>query len=151
MDKTCGIFLFVGDYILLVHPTQGGRFWSIPKGKKESSDPDYLSAAFRELKEETSIDLNKIRHFIPEYLGSVEYKSGKKILHGFQISLEEENGLLETRCESFFKTKHGAIIPENDDFAWVKATCVDDLKDYYIHETQIALLDKYFKSRSYKY
>ena len=80
MKNTSGIFLISNNKILLVHPTNGGKHWSIPKGLVELDDDSILDAGIRELFEETSFDLKQYDNIIPQYLGSIKYKTQCKTL-----------------------------------------------------------------------
>ena len=136
MQKTCGFFIInENDDILIVHPTYAKKdMWSIPKGRMDRGETE-LETAYRELKEETNINLlNYVGRIIP--LGTCKYSHRKKVLCGFAF---EYDGLItdKLKCNMLVKDK----FPEVDKFKWVSFKKAFTL----IHYTQQELLQKYLK------
>ena len=136
--KTSGIFLISNNKLLLVHPTNGGNKWSIPKGLVEDSDESILDAGIRELKEETCFDLMLYPNIIPEYLGTSDYKTQNKTLYGFKYLFSSDvTNDFKLKCNSTFIDNSGKNILENDIIKWVY---LSDISKYNLHPTQIELL-----------
>lgn len=57
-EKSCGAVIFNGGKILVEHMHKG--HYSLPKGHVEKFDKDYVATAKREIKEETSLDVEII-------------------------------------------------------------------------------------------
>ena len=136
METTCGFFIIdENNKILIVHPTNAkDTIWSIPKGRLDNGETE-LEAAYREVNEETNIDLlNYEGKIIP--LGRAKYKKRRKILCAFVF---EYNGIFKEKlkCKTFVKRK----FPEVDKYKWVTFKKAFEL----IHETQQILLQKYLK------
>ena len=136
MQLTCGIFIINSDEkVLIVHPTHAkNTMWSIPKGGIEKGETE-LEAAYREVYEETNIDLTKYSgKVIP--LGKCKYKHGKKTLCGFAF---EYDGKIKDKlkCHTYVRGK----FPEVDKHKWVSFKKAFEL----IHDTQQELLQKYLK------
>lgn len=136
MEITCGFFIINSDdKMLIVHPTNSSHTtWSIPKGRLDKGETE-IEAAYREVKEETNIDLKKyVGRVIP--LGKKKYKHGRKILSGFVF---EYDGQIkdQLKCQSFVSER----FPEVDGYKWVTFTKAFEL----IHHTQQELLQKYIK------
>lgn len=105
--------------IFLVHPggpyfkNKDNGYWSIPKGLIEK-DEDYLKAAIREFKEETSFNVEE------EYvsLGNIKQKSGK-IVHAwaFNGNISDDNQIVSNKCDLEWPPRSGTHIqiPEVDD------------------------------------
>jgi 8-oxo-dGTP pyrophosphatase MutT (NUDIX family) len=110
IKATCGIFLIDRNAkTLICHATnKDDTNWSIPKGIKDENETAE-EAAIRELKEETSIDLSKIKHTIIP-IGEIEYTHKAKKLIGFVVnidaSLDEllKNGKI--KCNSYYTDKN---------------------------------------------
>lgn len=129
MKTTCGIFIFNNEgKILLGHPTKHEPdFWSIPKGVADEGE-DYFSAAIREVKEETGIDLNEDKiNWINKYF---YYRRGEKRLFPFYYFWEDE--IPELYCDSMVTAKGIDMYPEIDEFGWFKPEEVF----LYVHPTQ---------------
>ena len=136
METTCGFFIInKDDIMLIVHPTNSSdSIWSIPKGRIDKGETE-LEAAYREVYEETNIDLHKYEgNIIP--LGKDKYKHGRKTLCGFAF---EYNGDFTEKlsCQSFVYNK----FPEVDKYQWVTFKKAFEL----IHHTQQELLQQYIK------
>lgn len=148
MKHTCGIFLLnEREEILLVHPTHNKwtGTWSIPKGILDEGE-DYLSAAIRELYEETSIDLSD-KNMICYVLPNIQYKNKDKILHSFLIKGNFDEDII--RCTSFVTPKKGSIFPEVDHYLWINIH--NPIIDKFIQEIQLEILNKHIKYRINKY
>ena len=114
--------------IFLVHSTGHKGIWSFPKGEGEFPET-LLECALREFKEETSIDIDKFGLFKEEictdtffnnpiYLGSIQ-QSKIKIVHAFAIEFNIDPKQCKSNwCE--FPIGTGKIIPELDDYKWVR-------------------------------
>lgn len=87
MKCSAGFIISTSQGWLLCHPTNSGNRWDLPKGNIEK-DEYPISAAIRELKEETGIDLTSkdIRRIID--IGRFPYLPDKD-LHLFYITLED--------------------------------------------------------------
>ncbi|HTB24389.1 MAG TPA: NUDIX domain-containing protein [Puia sp.] len=125
LKMSAGILLFrfknIKPEVLLFHP--GGPYWakkdagvwSIPKGQL-NEDEDPLSAAKRELKEETGIDIKgKLIQLTP-----IKQKNNKTV---FAWSLEQDFDLLNLKSNLFeieWPPKSGKKMqfPEMDKGAW---------------------------------
>jgi len=125
LKMSAGILLFrfknINPEVLLFHP--GGPYWakkdagvwSIPKGQL-NEDEDPLSAAKRELKEETGIDIKgKLIQLTP-----IKQKNNKTV---FVWSLEQDFDLLNLKSNLFeieWPPKSGKKMqfPEMDRGAW---------------------------------
>jgi predicted NUDIX family NTP pyrophosphohydrolase len=125
----------------LVHP--GGPFfarkdegtWSIPKGEFDDSE-DALTAAKREFKEETGIDIEG--KFTP--LNSVKLKSGKHV-HAWAVEGDvDETKVVSNTFEIEWPPKSGKqkTFPEIDKAAWFN---LQEAKEK-INPSQIALLEQ---------
>lgn len=121
MKTTCGIFLFDDtNEFLIVHPTNHtDNIWSIPKGMVNDNE-DYLDAAIRELKEETSIDLKSMEYTILEDIPPFKYQHQDKQLKSFKIKIKGIIDVSKLRCDSMFNDKiNNKLSPEVDDFKMV--------------------------------
>ena len=137
METTCGFFIInKDDKMLIVHPTNSSRkIWSIPKGRVDKGETE-LEAAYREVYEETNIDLYKYEGNII-LLGKEQYKHRRKTLCGFVFKYDGEfNEKLS--CQSLLSNK----FPEVDKYKWVTFQEAFEL----IHHTQQELLQKYIKT-----
>jgi len=153
MDITCGIFLYdsVNKKILVTRSYGSRKFesLSIPKGMFDTDlDKDYVDAAFREFKEETSIDLIKLFDNGEQIqnghtffnLGFTEYSTKKKKLNSFLLISKDDLSDLVFICNSFFE-KEGKEFPEISEYFWLT---LDEAKGQ-LHETQANLIPKIVK------
>ena len=121
MKKSCGILLKRGDLYLIGHSTQPDRKngpsdgnWTIFKGEPEPGEGD-KSAAYREFKEETNIDLRALGLDIEPYK---TYASKYKQIVVFICNDENEiTANIRPVCNSFVYDGY----PEIDNFKWVTA------------------------------
>lgn len=132
MKTTCGIFLYDNtDKFLIVHPTNHPfDVWSIPKGMIDENET-YLEAAIRELKEETSIDLNTMEYTIIDDIIPFKYETTDKQLKSFKIKI---NTIIDTErliCTSYFTHPTKARQKEVDMFRMVSS---DEI--HLLHKTQ---------------
>jgi len=115
-----GFFIFDTDgSVLITHPTDdasGMGVWSIPKGRVESNESD-LEAAYREVIEETALDLKAINGDVKE-IDKVKYRSymgSMKVCQFYSFRAKEQiHGNYKIFCKSMYNGK-----PENDDNRWV--------------------------------
>ena len=134
MKITCGIFLFNKDNKLLIcHVTNSKNQWSIPKGLVDN-DEDYIDAAIRELREETSIVLENPQL---EFIGDFKYKKTSKILKAFLYKIDYFINKDNLVCESMVNL-YGKYFPEVDKHKWVSIEEAINV----IHLTQISALSK---------
>ena len=114
-----GFFIFDTDgKVLITHPAgdaSGPNIWSIPKGGV-NGDEDVLQCAYREVLEETSLDLKKIKGEVTK-AGVSTYTSSygpTKILNSFVFKAQEPiQGNYKIVCKSLYQGK-----PENDKNMW---------------------------------
>jgi 8-oxo-dGTP pyrophosphatase MutT (NUDIX family) len=104
--------------VLICHPTNGPyKFgWGFPKGIKDDTDADEITAARRELREETGLDLPDDLLYIN--CGTFEYMK-EKVYRLFAVKLDYEIDLSTLHCESMFTDKDGTQKPEIDKYALV--------------------------------
>ena len=74
----CGSVGDVSDDPEFKKKTKWGRRWNIPKGHVEGGE-SLTTAALREFKEETSLEINPTRHSDLKYLGMNRTSSGKEV------------------------------------------------------------------------
>lgn len=96
---SCGVIIYQNKKILMCRVT-GQGFWDLPKGCKESGE-SAISAAIRELYEETSIIVN--RDLLKD-LGEIDYNSHKR-LHLFIYTGIEFFDEAQLSCLSTFIDK----------------------------------------------
>lgn len=125
---TCAIACITpSGKVLTVHPTNGPyKFgWGFPKGLRDDSDPDELSAALRELKEETGLELPADLLYIN--CGTFDYTK-EKVYRLFAVKLDYEIDLAALHCTSTFVDKDGISKPEIDKYDLVKIDrCYKDM------------------------
>ena len=113
--------------VLICHPTNGPfKFgWGFPKGIKDDTDADEITAARRELREETGLDLPNELLYIN--CGTFEYTS-EKVFRLFAVKLDYEIDLAALHCESMFTDKDGVDKPEIAKYDLVKIDrCYKDM------------------------
>lgn len=143
--KGAGFFIFDTDgRLLLTHPAgdaSGTNIWSIPKGKIEETDASELEAAYREVKEETSLDLKNMSGDVNK-IGESTYKNHagtvKACVFFSFVSKEKIYGNYKVVCSSLYNGK-----PENDENRWVTpAEAKDMLADYQFRALEYFLQNK---------
>ncbi|MFO1129077.1 MAG: NUDIX domain-containing protein [Rhodospirillales bacterium] len=125
MIHSAGLLLFRyregGVEVMLVHP--GGPFWvrkdkgawSIPKGLFEA-DEEPLTAARREFREETGVDIDGV--FLP--LGELRQPSGK-VIHAWAAEGDLDPDQVRSNAFELEWPKHSGTVrtyPEIDRAAW---------------------------------
>ena len=118
-ETSCGILIQSGNKFLVCLPSYHSK-WSIPKGHQEEGESQ-VETAFREVKEETGIDLHHVPSsvgFTMKYIGS--YELSNKTVVVFHI--KERDGYFQTlplHCDSYFTDKVCGKVPEMIAFKWV--------------------------------
>jgi 8-oxo-dGTP pyrophosphatase MutT (NUDIX family) len=122
MDVSCGFLITYQNTLLLGRVTHHD-FWDIPKGMKEKNE-DYLTAALRELYEETTIKI-KNKNAIEE-IGFRDYERHKVL---FLFKYEAPQQYKNLRCISMVEYDpkmdpdgdrgYFDPFPEVDKFEWV--------------------------------
>jgi predicted NUDIX family NTP pyrophosphohydrolase len=151
--RSAGIILFRKSHgrfeVLLVHP--GGPFWSardegawsIPKGEYSESE-DALTAAKRELQEETGIVASE-----PLMELGVFKQPGGKLISAFAMKSDfDPRKLTSNSCTLEWPPRSGrvAIFPEVDRAAWFS---IEEAKSRIV-EGQIPILQSLAKKISHK-
>jgi len=112
---SCGtLILNKRGQVILCHVT-GTNHWDLPKGVREPGEST-LQAAKRELREETSLELDDA---LFEEIGGFDYQKHKR-LHLYKVRAPESmDSLGNLICKSYF-SHHvtGAPTPEMDGFRW---------------------------------
>ena len=125
-ELSCGVVIKTSDnHLLACKPF--GRFdgrHDIPKGHIESGETE-LTAAIREVYEETGIDLSD-KLLIDK--GRFKYIKHKD-LHVFLCELDTIN-ISTLRCNSYFELKNGKFVPEMIGYKLVRIS--DISTEYYI-------------------
>jgi ADP-ribose pyrophosphatase YjhB (NUDIX family) len=137
---TCGIFLKKEDKILICRVTNSKNIWSIPKGLIDKEDESTKHTAIRELREETSIDLEKLNIVKSNYIGSFPYKNRSKILECFLYEINDDLESIKLECLSMVHN-NGNPFPEVDKFMWASYEESIEL----LHNSQIEPLNIIFK------
>ena len=135
MQTTCGVYILNNkNELLICHQTNYKNFngWSIPKGLNEV-DESYIETAIREVKEETSIELDLLLDEFKILPISI-YKSKKKQLISYLYLTQIDSEKVELECTSYFEYK-GKQIKENDKFRWVNI--FSEELPYLLHEAQV--------------
>jgi predicted NUDIX family NTP pyrophosphohydrolase len=134
-NKSCGILIQCGCRYLLVHATKkwapllkDDNHWSFPKGGVDSEDYDELSAAIRETREETGVDLSRYRDQMEDT--KIEYDGKKKHFVVFKY-VDEDMKLMNFKfnCESYVEDEKTGekLFPEVDRFYWATQEEVEDI------------------------
>lgn len=134
MVVTCGVYLYstLQKAFLLCHATRSRMtMWSIPKGLPDENE-SCRDAAFRELYEETGIEVNTLHVLYESQLPAVRYKKQRKLLESFLVVTDTDLNDFSFRCRSMVDGK----FPEVDKFRWVGFEEMEKLA----HEAQIANL-----------
>ncbi len=112
---SCGTLILNQErHLLLCHVT-GAQHWDIPKGMREP-DESTLTAARRELKEETGLEFDAA---LFEEIGGFDYLQHKR-LHLYKVRAPENLCRLDyLHCTSrFLHRATGKLMPEMDGFRW---------------------------------
>jgi 8-oxo-dGTP pyrophosphatase MutT (NUDIX family) len=135
MQTTCGIYLYnlSTKKFLIGHATRSKSSWSIPKGLKDEGEDD-LTAAIREMEEETGIVFAELDVLCVHPLPPVQYKKQRKILSSFLVITATDLSARKLVCHSLVNGK----FPEIDKFLWVSA---EELRAM-AHETQVQNMDE---------
>lgn len=107
---SCGVIVTDGRVILLGHATRSPR-WDIPKGVAEPGE-DFLSAACRELHEETGLVADPSM-LVP--IGTYPYRRDKGLCL-FRWTPAAMPDPLSLVCSSHFPAGDGTMLPEFDRF-----------------------------------
>lgn len=130
---TCGFFIQWNNMYLAMLPTgrrAGYGQFDIPKGCCEEGE-EHLACALRELKEETSIDLDNYQHSEIEDWGVLPYNKEKDI-HLFSVTIytNEKDLTYPTpptiECTSTFVNEKGETVPEMSSHKWS-----DTMEDFF--------------------
>lgn len=138
---SCGIIVLNEEgEVLLAHAT-GSRHWDIPKGQADTGEAP-VQTALRETREETGLDLEALPLLD---LGAFPYRP-EKSLHLFAVRLFKQAVKLENcTCSTHFtEPNSGALLPETDDFTWVRPSRLEDYCSkslYRLFATKVSLYD----------
>jgi ADP-ribose pyrophosphatase YjhB (NUDIX family) len=130
LKTTCGIYLFNihTKKILICHASHSkSTEWTIPKGLKEDGE-DYFTAAVRELKEETNVDIKQINVLEVIALPAVKYEKQNKKLESFFVLTDSNFDNFLFRCNTFVNN----VFPEIDQWLWINPDQINHL----LHESQ---------------
>jgi 8-oxo-dGTP pyrophosphatase MutT (NUDIX family) len=105
--------------------------FSIPGGEIDEGE-DKFEAAVREIKEETGLSIKKADL---KYLGYYKYVDYKD-LEIFLYELDEELDLSSLKCDSFFESPNGKMLPEINGFVNI---VYPEEKRYFFFSTQKVL------------
>lgn len=128
---TCGTYLYSIKLkkFLVGHPTHSRwNTWSIPKGIREK-DEDIQTVCFRELKEETGIDVTSINILASHQLPSRRYQKQDKTLESYLVVTDTDF----TTHKYSSNLVEGKDFPEIDKWKWVELTEAVGI----LHQTQI--------------
>lgn len=145
MKKTTCALVMINKYgdILGCHaygkPQKNG--YDFPKGCRDESDEDDLSAAIRELKEETGIILQDKNNVID---AGIHNHNAKKNIHIFIYQVNSFMNLFDLstlNCTTYFEDRNGKEVPEMDGY---KIISKKDREKYFYHglQNKFELIDK---------
>lgn len=127
---TCGIYLYstLSQKILICHATNSSwKTWSIPKGLKDNKE-DCYSAASRELREETGIDLQILNILKVTPLPKRKYLKQNKFLESFLVVSDTDLSSHQFECSTYINNQ----FPEVDKWKWINVEMGNEL----LHESQ---------------
>jgi len=122
MPTTCGVVILSNGKYLCGHATNHGdhsSHWGIPKGLMDSGETSQ-NTAFREVYEETGIDLNKEKGKL-SYIGQAPYKPYKgsqKILDAWLFVAKDDLTQRKLVCSSMVEDVD-IPFPEVDKWKWL--------------------------------
>lgn len=128
---TCGTYLYSAklNKFLVGHPTHSRwNNWSIPKGLMEKGE-DIQTVCFRELKEETGIDVTTIHIISSHQLPSRRYQKQDKTLESYLVITDTDF----TNHKYSSNLVEGKDFPEIDKWKWVDLVEAAGI----LHQTQI--------------
>lgn len=132
---TCGTYLYSTKTkkLLICHPTHSRwNNWSIPKGVMEKGE-DIRTVSFRELQEETGIDIRSINIIASHQLPSRKYQKQDKTLESYLVVTDTD---LTTHKYSS-NLVEGKDFPEIDKWKWVDLAEAAGV----LHQAQVENLD----------
>lgn len=123
---SCGFIIKnIDGMVLVTHPTNAysnnEKIWVFPKGMLEN-DETYLECAYREVKEETNLDLRELNGKI-SYFDTYKRKKVDVILYLFESDIDLR--FYDIKCNYMVYKDNIPIFPENDDFKWVDLNNID--------------------------
>jgi len=130
MTITCGIYLYdlTRKQFIICHATHASwNQWSIPKGLKEKNE-DTLTAATRELWEETGIKAADLHIIDTHILAPVKYMKRNKTIESFLVITDTSLTDFKPQCKTFIK----GGFPEIDNWKWVDIDTMAKM----VHESQ---------------
>jgi len=159
---SAGILIKCYEKYLICHSTQKRNVtpekydgsWTISKGMVEKGELP-IDAAWRELHEETNIDLNQFQNVInippkDKWKPITTYKTGKKNVIVFLLNDKEGkimNSNIELKCTSLIdnvRTPHLIGLPEMDAFMWVTS---EDARKMVFKTQQYMFTDNYLETK----
>jgi len=119
MQTSCGLVVEYSNLYLLCHPTGAPKntCWDIPKGNMIEGESE-LETAFREMKEETGLNLLEVEGDL-SILGKFKYYGKHKELIAFLLESNIDLVKEQLQCISYIEDGPFRGKPEHDDFAWV--------------------------------
>lgn len=131
-----GILVFQEGKILLGRATNWGR-WDLPKGEVDKTDSSPLSAALREMKEETGIiaDPSELK-LIDKFF----YKPGKDIII-YTYYPKNKIKIEDLKCTSMVTDK-GPAFPELDKFMFVKPKMISSYVEIFLESVILRAIKK---------
>lgn len=132
---TCGTYLFSANLgkLLVCHPTHSRwNNWSIPKGIMEKGE-DIRTVCFRELEEETGIDILKINVIAAHQLPSRRYQKQDKTLESFLLVTNTDL----TNHKYTSNLVDGKDFPEVDKWKWLDLAEASKV----LHQAQVENLE----------